>query len=404
MEKQNTSIQQLASCFDELIMPLGRDAFLADYWGTTLLHQPGGAGQYSDTLSWQALTDLLETQRFAVGNLRLVEKGKSLDVERYAQRTATGEQLVLKSAALTRCLTGGATLVMNHVEERVPALRQLADAVGDDLRANTTINLYASFGAQEGFDLHWDSQENFILQLAGRKYWKVYRPTREDPIKDELDAAPTPTGAPSWEGVLEAGDLLYLPRGWWHIARPLEGPSLHLTLTVEPPLGGHLLEWLAAELRSHPLARMNVPHMAAEAEQADYVERLLKAFVDSNRDALLQRFLAARDSAIVVRPRLPLPAAAAARPASLHAGSRLRLAVGRRLAISALEDPTQVAVWAGNRHWRAAAALVPALLALRATSAVSLADLDACLASPQSAKLLRVFLSALILAGVVDVE
>ena len=38
--------------------------------------------------------------------------------------------------------------------------------------------------------------------------------------------------APLWEGMLEDGDLLYIPRGWWHVATPLDEPTLHLTVGV----------------------------------------------------------------------------------------------------------------------------------------------------------------------------
>ncbi|MGQ0799785.1 MAG: JmjC domain-containing protein [Pseudomarimonas sp.] len=390
--------------FSDVIAPMDGADFLTHWWGMKLLHLRGPEGRFANLLPWAALTTLLETQRFPQDSLRLVQGGKPLEVERFAQRCSGAEPLVLKSAALSRCLADGATLVMDHVQERVPALRQLADAVGNDLRANTTINLYASFGAQEGFGLHWDGQENFILQIAGRKHWKVYRPTRVNPLKGEINAAPSPSGEPDWEGVIEDGDMLYLPRGWWHIARPLDGPSLHLTLTVEPPLGAHLLEWLVAELREHPVARMNLPLWASAREQADYVEDLLAAVGNISRDTLVPRFLAAQDASTIISPRLPLPLAASARPPTLHAASRLRLAVGRGLAISTLDDPAHVAVWAGDRHWRSPTEIAPALLALRAAATSRLADLDALLTVPGSAKSLRVFLGVLILAGIVDVE
>jgi len=389
--------------FDETIAPLARDTFLANWWGTELLHQQGPAGRYTALLPWSTLTEMLETQRFAAENLRLVQGGKRLDVERYAQPAFNQEQLALKSGALGQCLAAGATLVLSHVEEHVPALRQLADSVGDDLRANTTVNLYASFGAEEGFDLHWDSQENFILQLAGRKHWSVYRSTRDNPVIGELNAAKPPVGEPTWEGVLEDGDLLYLPRGWWHVARALNGPSLHLTLTVEPPLGGHLLEWLAAELRSHPLARMNLPHLAKPSEQVAHAQRLLALIALASPEGLIERFLAAREASTLVSPRLRLPAAPA-RPHRLHAGTLLRLAVCRRLAISVLEDADLIAVWAVDRHWLSSSTIAPALRVLRSTSVCSLADLDACLPSAHASRTLRIFLGVLILAGVVDIE
>jgi hypothetical protein len=39
---------------------------------------------------------------------------------------------------------------------------------------------------------------------------------RQHPLKKEKDVEPAPTPAPNpvWDGILENGGLLYMPRGW----------------------------------------------------------------------------------------------------------------------------------------------------------------------------------------------
>ena len=49
--------------------------------------------------------------------------------------------------------------------------------------------------------------------------------------------------------LLEAGDLLYIPRGWWHVAMPLDEPTLHLTVGVNNLTGADFLRWFADRLR-----------------------------------------------------------------------------------------------------------------------------------------------------------
>ena len=55
----------------------------------------------------------------------------------------------------------------------------------------------------------------------------------------EFDVAPNPAPPtrPVWSGALNSGDLLFIPRGWWHDAcipeeRDGEG-SIHLTAQLQ---------------------------------------------------------------------------------------------------------------------------------------------------------------------------
>lgn len=97
----------------------------------------------------------------------------------------------------------------------------------------------------QGFAPHYDDIEAFCLQLEGKKRWKVYAPlskaerlprvSSEDYVAADLDHAD-----PVIDVVLEAGDMLYMPRGWIHQACTLpeseEGDktphSLHLTISA----------------------------------------------------------------------------------------------------------------------------------------------------------------------------
>ncbi|MGW4688549.1 JmjC domain-containing protein [Streptomyces sp. NPDC004244] len=50
-------------------------------------------------------------------------------------------------------------------------------------------------------------------------------PTRTDPLHLEAKAPAKPDRPPLAAVVLQAGAMLYLPRGWWHaVAAPRAGP------------------------------------------------------------------------------------------------------------------------------------------------------------------------------------
>lgn len=89
----------------------------------------------------------------------------------------------------------------------------------------------------QGFAPHWDEIDAFILQLEGKKHWKVYEPIDDDEILPRessggllyrsrhcrtignLTAAEMHGRQIAWEGCVNAGDLLYVPRGFIHQVR-----------------------------------------------------------------------------------------------------------------------------------------------------------------------------------------
>src|SRR5438874_9679074 len=97
------------------------------------------------------------------------------------------------------------------------------------------------------------------------------------------DIAPNvkPPQAPLWEAMLEDGDLLYMPRGWWHVAAPVDEPTLHLTLGVQNPTGADLLEWFAERLRMHEEVRRDLPCFEDEASRTAYLQSIHEILITS---------------------------------------------------------------------------------------------------------------------------
>ncbi len=82
-----------------------------------------------------------------------------------------------------------------------------------------------------------DDIDAFILQLEGKKHWRVYKPLNDDevlPLKSsgDLDKHVMDGIKPFIDVVLEAGDLLYMPRGYIHQGSTHDDThSLHLTVS-----------------------------------------------------------------------------------------------------------------------------------------------------------------------------
>jgi hypothetical protein len=235
------------------------------------------------------------------------------------------------------------------------------------------VNLYAGWQTSRGFDLHWDDHDVFILQVAGRKRWSVYGMTRPFPLVADVEKAEKPTHAPLWEGTLEDGDLLYIPRGWWHVAEPLAEPTLHLTAGVHNRTGLDLLRWFSEHMRASETFRRDLPRFASRAERATHAARMREELLTAWDDSLLEQFYEEMDARAEPRARVELPWSATPTAAPLAPGAVVRLLAPRPLR---LEPSGGVIEFESMRQrWRFAEAALPVLRALEERRACTVAEL-----------------------------
>lgn len=290
---------------------LGED-FLAQVYGRTYRHFPGEPGRFDGLLDWDDLNALLTHHRLEPPRLRLSMDGASLPRHAYTVPVTTRRSTVwhrLRPAELHRHLAEGATLVLDAIDELHPEVGHLAQELERHLRTGIQVNAYASWTPEEGFGVHWDDHDVLVLQLDGAKRWRIYGPTRHAPLHHDTDVPEPPSNGPIVELVLNAGDMLYLPRGWWHAVAASEGVhSLHLTCGVQTTTGADLLQWLSEDLRREAAVRTDLPRFGTGEEKTDFVRSLgdlvMKEFEDGK---LLDRFLTVRDATDRARlvPSLP---------------------------------------------------------------------------------------------------
>jgi hypothetical protein len=254
---------QAVLTFDDIITPMSQTEFLNNIYQKETLHLAGRAVRYNNLFDWETLADIFEQRWIDYPRLRLIRSGELLPPIRYieykqARRGAMNSRVNVD--VVEKELTNGAMLHLASVEEFCPEIRAIANAVQLVLGGQVFVNAHAGLRASEGFDVHWDGHEVFVLQVLGRKAWKVYGVTDPAPlaIMPELKK-----GAPreaSWEGVLEAGDLLYMPRGVWHAARALPDEcTIHLTIGITNPTGIDFLMSLRETLSGSEIMRRDIP-------------------------------------------------------------------------------------------------------------------------------------------------
>ena len=219
--------------------PFEPERFFDEYWEQRPLVVARGEDARFDSLLAPADVERLVCETgLRVPAFRLVKEGAQLPLSTYTEDIRWRPGSFSGTAVVERVadeFANGATLVLQALQLYWPAAalycRDLEKLLGCPVQANA----YHTPADARGFAVHHDTHDVFILQVAGRKRWRVYEPVLELPLKDQRWSPELgDPGEPIQDLVLEAGDTLYLPRGWPHEATTSEDESLHLTIGMHP--------------------------------------------------------------------------------------------------------------------------------------------------------------------------
>jgi hypothetical protein len=390
----------------EILAPTCSDEFLRSTFGQSFQLIPGPAGKFSDLLPWESLNQILRQHRLESPRLRMFLEGKQVPVDSYqsfirSERRRNVQTPRLRGRDLLGKLREGATLILDAVDELYEPLTALVESLEVTFAEKIQVNAYAGWFTSPGFDLHWDDHDVFILQLFGRKKWMVYGATRPYPLARDVERNNQRPTAPIWEGELSDGDLLYIPRGWWHAAVPLAEPTLHLTIGVHNRTGIDLLGWLQEQLRGSEMFRMDLPRFASAESRAAHMQKLKQELLSRWNDDLLEDYFHERDAMASPRNHFGLPWSVL--PDALPAGEEfaVRLATPRKLVIVDDPDGAAFSFKSLGREWRFAAPARPIVDLLSARGPLSLRELSDRTATSLDRAAVRNFVAELVKEGLI---
>jgi ribosomal protein L16 Arg81 hydroxylase len=318
---------------DALLMPVESSTFLQCYLGRKMLHIPGHRSKVAGLCSWRDINGLLGLDTIAVSHVKLVKETNVIAQEAYTATEAKSGARRIRPAEMTKHLREGATLVVYAFDELRDSVSQLARRIESRVEVPVGVNLYACWRPTRGLALHWDDHDVLIVPISGRKHWRVYPPTDLFPVeKFSEKTSRLPETEAAWEGYLEPGDILYFPRGWWHIATPTEDPTAHLTFGFTRATGIDLCRWLVGRLTSRACLRTDVPIFEDEIAQDEFLSALRGALVESfDTRLLVEQFRADQNVLAPGRPLFGLPWSATAYQVPDDDGCLITLAINRRL-------------------------------------------------------------------------
>lgn len=319
---------RLLPIFAKLLEPLTPDAFFRRYWEQDIFVQTSSRpDRFAGLVSLDDVDALVCDPMLRYPDIRLARHGAdAMAPEDYL--TGGGR---LDPVAVAKLFFAGATIVCDRAHLRIAALGDLCRDLGGELGVEFQTNLYLSPPSAQGFPLHYDTHDVFVLQVIGSKKWSIF----DSPFRLPLGGQPHESddlgpGEQSMEFELNAGDMAYLPRGYYHQAQTSSEMSLHITLgAMNKTWSDFVIEAVAeacgrdAELRSAlPVGMLN--HKADPTQMraafAKVWQKLSGAVDFGVIDELFQADFRANQS---VAPKQIL--ASAAKSISLHPQCRVQM-------------------------------------------------------------------------------
>lgn len=140
-------------------------------------------------------------------------------------------------------LVQGLDLHVDAAHELLSRFRFVPEARLDDLMLS-----YASEGG--GVGPHFDSYDVFLIQVGGRRHWRIGRlgASTSGALREDVPLKVLADFEPEEDFVLEPGDMLYLPPGWAHDGVAVGGDCMTASVGFRSPWRGDLANELLVRL------------------------------------------------------------------------------------------------------------------------------------------------------------
>ena len=226
----------------------------------------------STNISWNDVNELYSRGDISHRDFKLMngyEVPKKEYVESYDNLGVIEYRCI--TSVFYKYLRNGATLVRNRIKNE-PFVDQISKQIGSFAEARTLTGSYAAFSSKSSYKSHWDTRDVYAVQLLGRKRWILRKPNFEFPLYMQQTKNFPDIKEPEeiyMDVILEAGDILYIPRGWWHDPLPLDEETFHLAVATFAPTGFEYMRWLQNIMPGILDCRKNFTNFQNDAETID---------------------------------------------------------------------------------------------------------------------------------------
>ncbi|RME95989.1 MAG: hypothetical protein D6773_17765 [Alphaproteobacteria bacterium] len=278
--------------FARLLAPVTPDAFFDQYYEKKPLYVEGSREKVAGVCDWDDFNELIaKTGVWSDQTFKMVIDTVRVPSPDYCERAPGRDGFSLyipEPHKVQKQLDKGASIVLDLVETLSPGIRDVARSLEMALATRVSCNAYCSQNQRKAFPSHFDSMEVFALHVEGTKAWNVYEGRFEDPLEApgyEHTSFPPEyhekaKGGLMMEIEMKPGDLLYLPKGWYHDALASSDACLHLSFSTAQTTGLNFARWLVGSLDQIPVFRKPMPPHDDAAGYEARVAELRDALMD----------------------------------------------------------------------------------------------------------------------------
>ncbi|MGN6514624.1 MAG: JmjC domain-containing protein [Rhizomicrobium sp.] len=258
--------------FAELVAPLSVEEFMALLRERRLtLLRGAGADRYSSLLDWSSLIAMIQRGEHSrdLAEFHLVKDSRLAPPDRWLKADPSGNGNAVDLPKLLQFMAGGFSLVSYRIDAYAPHLKVLCDSIRAAVREQIRMGVIVTKGKDNAFTLHYDPEDLVILQVEGRKRWKIFGPPVINPVPGVTKTAVPAEDTLIFDEILEPGDFLFLPAGNWHRCENQSGRSLHLGIFFQPPNALDLLQTLTSQFQADDQFRMPLTRLGDASHLSD---------------------------------------------------------------------------------------------------------------------------------------
>ena len=296
LQERNRSASHLetAHSLEWIISPVSKQVFFEEYWEKQpLVVKRPNPDYFSSLLTLDEVDRVITTLGLRYPIITLKNADQAVTSDDY---TVQGD--LIDVAKVYQLFEKGSTITLAYLDTVVETLAAFGRNLEREFSFPFQTNVYLTPAKAKGAKHHYDSHDVFVLQIAGSKQWKIYGTPVKLPLRgQDFDPLVHERGEATLEFELEAGDVVYIPRGIVHDARSGETTSLHITVGVLHWTWTDLLLEAIAEvgLNDSAFRRAVPPGFARQDFNREHAreifrELLTRLSAKCNLDAILDRF------------------------------------------------------------------------------------------------------------------
>ncbi|HAV3706631.1 JmjC domain-containing protein [Acinetobacter baumannii] len=242
---------------------------------------------FNEDISWEYINEIYSRADFSHRNFKLMngyEVPKKEYIESYKNVGIIEYKCI--EPVLYEYLRSGATLVHNRITNE-PKIDNISRQIANFANAQTITSGYAAFSSKSSYKSHWDTRDVYAVQLIGKKRWIIKAPNFPNPLYMQQTKHFTDIEEPDdiyMDIVLEPGDVLYIPRGWWHNPLPLDGETFHLAIGTFPPTGFEYTSWIQNLIPNMIDSRKNLTNFNSDISTIESISNDLKLAINNKEN------------------------------------------------------------------------------------------------------------------------